>query len=198
METLHERLAHLRAETGLGLRSFAREVEDRTGYRVSHTTVSSYESGGTVPVGYALAVADAFGVSCEWLVTGTGSRRPTAVEAFFHRHPEPALALDAEDLTVVEANDAFQRHFGEAIGDGAGPGRLLFLLHPEDRDDAREAFRDADGSRVRVRVQSHDGYLPATVHPFEGQGTLFCALRDVGGAAQGDWDVTADLERAGP
>lgn len=195
MDELHERLAHIRSETGLGLRSFAREVEERTGYVVSHTTVSSYESGGTVPVGYALAVADAFDLEPRWLVSGEGEPRRNGLEDFFRRYPEPALAVEREDLTLLDANEAFRREFGEGQDHG---GRLLFLLHPEDRDDVQRALDDANRRPVRARIRSGDGYRPVLFHPFEGQEAVFCALRDVGESVHAEPGLDSDRERTGP
>lgn len=198
MDDIHERLAHVRETTGLGLRSFAREVEERTGYAVSHTTVSSYESGGTVPVAYTVAVSDAFDLRTRWLVTGAGTSRGSSMEAFFDHHPQPAIALDGDELTLVAANRAFRRRFGQSHGDGAGPEKLDRLLHPEDRDDARSVLSGHLDESFRARVESPRGWVPATVIPFRAESTVFCALRDLGEVGQGGVESSAERERTGP
>ncbi|MFB6368065.1 MAG: helix-turn-helix domain-containing protein, partial [Gemmatimonadota bacterium] len=93
-------------------------MEERTGYAVSHTTVSSYESGGTVPVGYVLAVADAFDLEPRWLMSGEGEPRRNGLEDFFLRHPAPALAVDGDEMAVLETNEAFRREFGDGQDHG--------------------------------------------------------------------------------
>lgn len=198
MEGVHARLARLRDRSGLGLRTFARVVNDRTGYEVSHTTVSSYESGGTVPVGYAVAVSDAFDVNCRWLVTGEGPERGNGAEVFFRRHPRPVLALDGEELRVLATNEAFRRRFGGDDGEGASPGRLLFLLHPDDRARARAAFGDPDSPTFDARVRCGDGYRESTLRHFRVGGTVFCVLLDAESTAQDEVELTADRERTGP
>lgn len=195
MDGLHDRLAHIRSETGLGLRSFAREVEERAGYQVSHTTVASYESGGTVPVAYALAVADAFDLEPRWLVSGAGRPRWTGLEEFFHRYPVPAVAVDDEDLTVLEANEAFRRHF---VAGDEQVGRLAFLLHPEDRDDVQAVVTGAADGSVSARLKSPDGYRRVTLRPFGEGGTVFCTLRAGEQSVQEGPELVPDRERTGP
>lgn len=195
MDGIQERLAHIRSETGLGLRSFAGAVEERAGYAVSHTTVASYESGGTVPVAYALAVAEAFDLEPRWLVNGEGSSRGNGLDDFFYRYPAPALAVDREDLSVLEANEAFRQRFGESEDRG---DRLAFLVHPEDRDDVHAALEGEAGDPVRVRLQSGDGYRRVTLRPFQARGTVFCTLLDVEGAGQEELELSSERERTGP
>lgn len=198
MDDIHERLAHVRETTGLGLRSFASAVEERSGYAVSHTTVSSYESGGTVPVAYAVAVSDAFDVRTRWLITGAGGPRGSSVESFFDHHPQPAIALDAHELTLTAANRAFRRRFGQRHGDGAGPENLVRLLHPEDRDEARSVLSGSLDGPFRARLESPRGWVPATVVPFRADSTVFCALRGLGEPGQGGVGSSAERESTGP
>lgn len=84
-QDLPSRLAGVRAQSGLGYLRFAREIEERGGYVMAHTTVRKYESGQTdPPAGYILAVAEAFPQyvpTAAWLLTGEEFVLPGEAEA---------------------------------------------------------------------------------------------------------------------
>jgi hypothetical protein len=73
LETIADRLAAVRAETGLATRDFARVLKERTGLSLTHTTIAAYENvEGTakVPAAYVAAVSRAFNKSPSWLLFG--------------------------------------------------------------------------------------------------------------------------------
>lgn len=83
-----DRLGEVRRRSGLSVRGFAAALREQAGYNVSHGSVSQYEMGTTVPAAYVEAVATAFGVASEWLLTGRGPAEPveaSAVERAFEQ-----------------------------------------------------------------------------------------------------------------
>lgn len=67
---LSSRLEKIRREAGLSLREFARLLQRKEGYSVTHDTVRRYERGGSVPTEYVLAVSQTFELDPEWLLVG--------------------------------------------------------------------------------------------------------------------------------
>lgn len=109
MTDIHERLREIRNGENLSRRAFAKAVESRTGYSVSHSSVGQYETGTTVPSTYSAAVCDAFGVNPRWLLKGEGIRHqasPSQMEAALARIAGALRALRAarsgEDEEAVE------------------------------------------------------------------------------------------------
>lgn len=105
---LGERLEAVRADAGLSLRAFWRELvgggggggfdwenEDGDGPRYGYRTVTRYHRGEReAPVEYVARVAEIFGVRVEWLVNGSGSmKRPPWEKGFIH-HPLYRSLLD--------------------------------------------------------------------------------------------------------
>jgi transcriptional regulator with XRE-family HTH domain len=82
-ESVGGRLKEFRGRTGLGLRTFAVELEARSGTRVSYGTIRSWEEGRSQPPAwYLLEIARAFpGLGePEWLLTGRSVGEPGEAE----------------------------------------------------------------------------------------------------------------------
>lgn len=83
-ENMARRLATVRFQSRLGLRTFAEELRERANYKVAHTTVAAFEEGTSdPPVGYLEAVAAAFpGIVpwVGWLLTGKPLVEPGRAE----------------------------------------------------------------------------------------------------------------------
>lgn len=103
MATIADRLLELRQAEGLTTREFARRVSEQGGLSVSKSTVSNYEPGGRtskIAADYLAAVVRTFGVRSEWLLIGTGARRPVQSDAKAH-----AFDVIAEVVFATHAGD---------------------------------------------------------------------------------------------
>lgn len=101
MSDIHTRLKKVRNRENLSRRAFAKEVEARTGYTVSHSSVGQYETGTTVPSAYSAAICRAFEVNPRWLLQGEGLRSQASPPAM-----ERALARIAEVLEELSVSAA--------------------------------------------------------------------------------------------
>lgn len=164
MEDIATRLREVRRRTGLGTRGFASELQRRSGYGLSHSSVSQYESGTTVPASYTDAVARAFQIDPRWLLSGEGlperielseverafslvaravqrvRTAPSTVEsqfdAFFRLSPDVMQILTTEGY-IIRSNPACEAVAGFPP-DAMVNSCFIDFLHPEDRPRARQ------------------------------------------------------------
>jgi PAS domain S-box-containing protein len=192
MQRIGERLVEVRRASGLGVRGFAAAITRVTGYEISHTSVANYESGTTVPAGYAVAVSRTFSVGLPWLLTGEGLasevdqpeledafRRIAAIvsealpglrgveadqDAFFRASPDLFVILN-EAGEIVRANPAWDALLGQPVRQLE---RTLFssLVHEDDRE-ALARMLQLNGAGVRpteLRVKSaRSEWVPITL-----------------------------------
>lgn len=114
MGTLGDRLREARQEKGMGQRSLARASG------VSQGHISHAESGKRVELGPTVlsALADALGVSVDWLLTGEGPRERASPE----RTVDPA-----EDTSVSPFDAARTMFLAEQTHEGRGDDARAFL-----------------------------------------------------------------------
>lgn len=151
---IQERLKRVRAEEGMSLREFARAVEERAGYEVSHSSVSHYEKERAVPARYVSAVAEAFDVDPRWLLEGEGRPPAGARQGRAHLReldgPLPGAGEDGESAGHGAEHRKRVKRAWERFREGLPPDSSLRDVVLRSWRRSRSAGLDAGEGPVRV------------------------------------------------
>jgi PAS domain S-box-containing protein len=188
MYSISDRLRSVRERTGLSVRGFATALEKDAGYGVSHSSVSEYEGGRTVPANYIAAVLRAFQINPTWLLTGEGLEAMVPPEIEQRAFEEIATVVDryrpapsgaeielrlffelspqlfaiASDGYLVRLNDAWHEVLGWEPNDLVSRP-LAEFVHPGDRKEFEATYESLMSGSLhrdfRVRFQHADGSI---------------------------------------
>lgn len=100
MSTVGDRIKEARIARGLT----QDELGKKAGYSSGRSAINKIEVGKSYPSQkYIIALADALGVSVDWLLGNTEEQRMNALEKAFNQRPEMRALFDAaEDCTAEE------------------------------------------------------------------------------------------------